>query len=1211
MQTTPQLPFSAFAEWWVSPDGDDCAEGTCEARLRTPAEALARASALAAGSSGGEIVITLGEGTYFLDQPLVFDPALFGPGGPKLRIIAAPGACPVLSGAIRVNGWSLHDPALNIHRAHVGHVRSRQLVVNGQRASRARTTMSDGGPPAGFRCAAQLPPFDDPGTPFEVGGGIAYLPTALNPERWRDPASWQRRDRIEAVCDVQWKMTRVPLDGGLSQPMDGAPGLLSLVRRAWNNANVFYGTTPPGARATPAVWGFWQVSWFENAYEFLDQPGEWYLDETAGDLFYIPRPGEDLSQAVVELAVTETLILAHGECGRPVANLSFEGLSFRGATWLGPDGADGYVTDQSGFHLTGDAHRPNITGHARHVVRTPGNLSFAYAHDIAFVGNRFEHLGAVALDFGTGSQRARIVDNRFEDIASAAIQLGGVADVDHHPSHPDDATSDNLIRNNTVLRTGRDYHDAAAIYVGFSRNTRVEHNTIRDTPWSGIALGWGWGLFDPGMFPGIPGATPGMWGTWDTPTINGGNRVVGNLITDFLQRRWDGGAIYCCGQQGQGPDDPLVVEGNVASGKRPDGGGNVFYTDGGSRYILLRDNASFDNPIGSIDMGPAPRPGDPLPTLPALLFALNGIPYGGDIGGCRTYGDIRYENNYWRAGLLPLEEGAIDLAETILTCVACHGRSFDTYSPQGFFNICPFTFDGVSHPTDLVYVDNHDLPLGAAQVPDRILRNAGVREDAGTPAAAGAAPVGGGATFPPRDPGPSWNVPRVSLPGLFGLQPQYGQEWWYYVGVAVDENGTAFGLQIEIGRQAAGSLQIAYGITGIGWRDGENRSRYLSGIGAGLGVDDGDGLLAAMHVAPVNDHAYAARFVPLLEIVGRSDDLLRDLHLNLPFPHRRDGWRFEYLPERSAGAPLGTPGSRYAISAHGRGLIASADEATTQTADYRIALELVDTRGTVMEGRSGYVGPAMFADGGIGLSSYECAQPQLRIRHGGTIEIDGVVHRIVGGNLWLDRQMIAPHTETPEGAAPETGDGEGLRRYLAERAARAEALYLGDWISIVLDDGHALALAEFWQPSSPQWITGTGVGRPPGHGFGNLYRPICGGPGQANGGLGLRPRTSLQDTDWDFDVNLLDTGAPAHSPHWRSPFSGKTYATAWRIDFSPRLAADAGLPPVLYLFAVSDNCEVAPAGAASAFFEGAAWVYEDAERTRPRGLAFVEQMGFD
>jgi hypothetical protein len=61
---------------------------------------------------------------------------------------------------------------------------------------------------------------------------------------------------------------------------------------------------------------------------------------------------------------------------------------------------------------------------------------------------------------------------------------------------PDTAhkTSGNLISNNAISYTGRDYYDSAAIFVGFTTGIVITHNTISYTPWRGIAIGWGWGL---------------------------------------------------------------------------------------------------------------------------------------------------------------------------------------------------------------------------------------------------------------------------------------------------------------------------------------------------------------------------------------------------------------------------------------------------------------------------------------------------------------------------------------------------------------------------------------------------------------------------------------------------------------------------------------------------------------------------------------------
>ena len=96
----------------------------------------------------------------------------------------------------------------------------------------------------------------------------------------------------------------------------------------------------------------------------------------------------------LKLPLLQVLVDGRGELDNPVSNIRFEGLTFSHATWLGPNGDDGYVADQSGFHLVGEGYTPNVIGHVKDVKRTPGNVRFRFARDITFRGNIFEHLGA-------------------------------------------------------------------------------------------------------------------------------------------------------------------------------------------------------------------------------------------------------------------------------------------------------------------------------------------------------------------------------------------------------------------------------------------------------------------------------------------------------------------------------------------------------------------------------------------------------------------------------------------------------------------------------------------------------------------------------------------------------------------------------------------------------------------------------------------------
>ena len=93
---------------------------------------------------------------------------------------------------------------------------------------------------------------------------------------------------------------------------------------------------------------FGTPSWVENAYELLDSEGEWYLDRTAGYLYYKPLANENISTATVVAPVLETLVNAAGTYATPLHNVQFYGITFAYATWLQTSTGEGYIPFQSG-----------------------------------------------------------------------------------------------------------------------------------------------------------------------------------------------------------------------------------------------------------------------------------------------------------------------------------------------------------------------------------------------------------------------------------------------------------------------------------------------------------------------------------------------------------------------------------------------------------------------------------------------------------------------------------------------------------------------------------------------------------------------------------------------------------------------------------------------------------------------------------------------
>jgi hypothetical protein len=105
------------------------------------------------------------------------------------------------------------------------------------------------------------------------------------------------------------------------------------------------------------------------------------------------------------------------------------------------------------------------------------------------------------------------------------------------------------------------------VWLGYVRNCTVANNEIKDLPYSGISLGWGWGFAD-------------------TPV--GNNRIKNNHIHDHVKSMVDAGAIYSLGAQ-----PGTVFSGNVIENQTNEYG--AIYLDQGSRHITIYNNVVYNN----------------------------------------------------------------------------------------------------------------------------------------------------------------------------------------------------------------------------------------------------------------------------------------------------------------------------------------------------------------------------------------------------------------------------------------------------------------------------------------------------------------------------------------------------------------------------------------------------------------------------------------
>ncbi|MDX2546996.1 hypothetical protein ACOT81_05730 [Streptomyces sp. WI04-05B] len=233
-----------------------------------------------------DIDIYLRGGVYRLSQTFALGASDSGQNGHQVVYAAYPGEKPVLSGATKISGFSLHDSAKGIYRAAVpAGTQSRQLFVDGVRAQRARGPLN----PSGFTLA---------GSSFTTGDS-SY-------------ASFTNASSVEVVDNNNWKQMRCPL-ASITVPSGGGSSLnLDAACFANNSTSVPNRGFPFNGNGLPKLNA---ISYVENAYQLLDTAGEFYLDSTAGHLYYKPRAGENLSTADVELPTLETLLNVSGTPG--------------------------------------------------------------------------------------------------------------------------------------------------------------------------------------------------------------------------------------------------------------------------------------------------------------------------------------------------------------------------------------------------------------------------------------------------------------------------------------------------------------------------------------------------------------------------------------------------------------------------------------------------------------------------------------------------------------------------------------------------------------------------------------------------------------------------------------------------------------------------------------------------------------------------------
>jgi hypothetical protein len=536
------------AEFYVAPNGNDAHPGTKAepfATLQRARDAVRHINR----DMQEDIVVVLRGGTYRLNDTLVFEPEDSGTGGHNVIYRAHADETPIFSGGRPVIGWQQDEKGR--WRAPAPFDDFRQLYVNGIRATRARGEM-----PAGLT----------------LSGDDGYTTTAATMADWKHPGD------VEFCYVCAWAHTRCKVQD---------------IRREGGNAVITmrqpeftYAKNKEGVNIASHV----DEVYIENSLELLDEPGEWYLDRAARMVYYLPKPGEDMTEVPVVAPALERLVELRGTLDRPVRNIQFEGIRFEHGNWLRPSQV-GFVDVQANFVLD-EANLMQREGgltavHNQH-LKSPANVVCRAAQSVRFERCVFARLGGAGLDLECGAQDNVIAGCRFFDISGTAIQIGDVLEGDHHPDDPRKIVKNNSVVSCFVHDCGRDYWGSVGIFAGYTEGTVIAHNEITRLPYSGISVGYGWGEEDAGGNPAYHQPF-----RYETPTPARDNRIESNHIHDVMQKLLDGAGIYTLGNM---PGSVIRgnhiydCTGNVKAGRGPVAG---IYLDEGSGFIEVTGNVVY------------------------------------------------------------------------------------------------------------------------------------------------------------------------------------------------------------------------------------------------------------------------------------------------------------------------------------------------------------------------------------------------------------------------------------------------------------------------------------------------------------------------------------------------------------------------------------------------------------------------------------------
>ena len=509
---------------YVSPDGNDAAAGTIDAPLKTVSAAKERLKSLKGGDNGS-VTVWLRGGRYTFTDTLYFTEEDL----PNVTFAAYNGEEVVFSGAREITGF--HEE-----------------TVNGVRTFVKKLDKND---PSGFkslfRGGSQL------SVPrYPENGYFTVKKTAPEDDIWtEDNAPW-------SYCLGQRSFYADPAD--LAVEFTNPTDVQVRILHYWHDELMFLTgidrSTGKLSLSRPSSMLIRDIDryYFENVFEAMNEPGEWYLNSETNVLYYVPYSGETAEDCVLRASCLERLIDING-----VSGIGFDHIRFTETDWMVPSPGD----------WGGDWRKEADIDAPQAALDVRGVAEIRYAEDISFTNCEFTNLGADGVKFLNGVKHSRVDSCIFRNIAATGVFVGGTNCLPDQP----DCTGDITVTNNLIDGYSRKFFCAIGIQVTFCDGAQISHNEITDGYYTAISDGWVWGY---------------------AYQLTNNIKITDNLVYNIGQG-WlsDMGGIYTLGIQ-----PGTVISGNVFHNIAADPGQGGYggwgvYLDEGSSQITVEKNLVY------------------------------------------------------------------------------------------------------------------------------------------------------------------------------------------------------------------------------------------------------------------------------------------------------------------------------------------------------------------------------------------------------------------------------------------------------------------------------------------------------------------------------------------------------------------------------------------------------------------------------------------